>query len=164
MPRGLLKSYPLRCQPQHLDSIGPGCSKNLSRESRGCMALEALLLEEVYTSQQGETLNSQHQIETFTKNIVALGQLQFSLFGVLFDPLRSPKGRSLLDPTDVNQMNQTQKRHSTGDAVPTVLPFLRRPHPACWYPSHEGLPCASCGHCSFIRERGELQKRVDFDG
>lgn len=59
-------------------------------------------------------------------------------------------------------MNQTQKRHSTGDAVPTILPFLRRPHPACWYPSHEGLPCASCGHCSFIRERGELQKTYWF--
>ena len=37
------------------------------------MALEALLLEEVYTSQQGETLNSQHQIETFTKISLHLG-------------------------------------------------------------------------------------------
>lgn len=46
------------------------------------MALEALLLEEVYTSQQGETLNSQHQIETFTKISLHLGN--FSSVWVTF--------------------------------------------------------------------------------
>ncbi len=132
----------------------------------GCMALEALFLGEVYTSQRGGGTRWTASIKwrlppKISLHLGSFSSFCFCSFKVTFliswghlkeghSWIRKRSLRSSFLSLMITQFAMKLKEPNEPNTKTTqhgwciAHRFWDGGHPACWYPSHEGLPCASC--------------------